>query len=126
MKILLLTRYTQMGASSRYRLWQYAPFFENAGHTVDGWALVGDDYLTEVYRSGRRPLRPVIAGYARRLLHTHKIGEFDLILCEQEAFPYFPACIETALVRSARLVLDYDDAAYARYRQSLLLRNKIS
>ncbi len=126
MNILLLTRYSRMGASSRYRIWQYVPLFEQAGHSVEAWSLLDDHYLASLYQTGRRSLRPVLAGYLRRFASISRLGEFDLVICEQEAFPYLPALAETLIVRrSVRLILDYDDVAYARYLRWPILRKKI-
>jgi glycosyltransferase involved in cell wall biosynthesis len=126
MKILLLPRYPRHGASSRYRLWQYLPLLERAGHAVEAWPLVDERYLISLYRSGRRPCRPLAGGYARRMMRLGRLGEFDLVVCEREAFPYLPAAAELPLLRRcARLILDYDDAAYVPYQRWPLLWGKI-
>ena len=54
MRILMFTRFSQMGANSRYRLLQYIPLFEDAGHQVEVRAMLDDAYLKVMYSSGRR------------------------------------------------------------------------
>jgi hypothetical protein len=46
MRILLLSRYTRLGASSRLRFYQYLPFLKSRGIEVTVAALLGDDYET--------------------------------------------------------------------------------
>ena len=68
MSLLMLPRYSRMGASSRYRLMQYAPLFEGAGHKVEVWPLLEDHYIRELYANGRRAATTLFAGYRRRLV----------------------------------------------------------
>ena len=126
MNLLLLTRYGRMGASSRCRLLQYTPLFEEAGHQVDVWPLVDDTYLRRLYENGRRPWANVFLGYTRRILRITELRNFDAVVCEQEAFPYMPVPWEDCLRRRCRrFFVDYDDAAYVRYERWPLLKNKI-
>ena len=127
MNLLFLTRYGRMGASSRCRLLQYAPLFEEAGHHVEIWPLVDDGYLRSLYATGRRPWPQVFFGYTRRILKIRELRNFDAVICEQEAFPYLPAACEAYVRRRCpRFFVDYDDAAYVRYKRWPFLRNKIS
>src|SRR5487761_276053 len=127
MNLLFLTRYGRMGASSRCRLLQYKPLFEEAGHQVEICPLVDDSYLRSLYATGRRPWPQVFFGYTRRILEIRKLPDFDAIICEQEAFPYLPAaCEDYVRRRCPRFFVDYDDAAYVRYKRWPFLRNKIA
>jgi len=126
MHLLFLPRYASQGASSRYRLWQYAPLFEKVGHEVDVWPLMDDSYLRRLYENGRRPWPQIFSGYTRRILKIPELRDFDVVLCEQEAFPYMPVAWEDCLRRRCqRFFVDYDDAAYVRYERWPFLRNKI-
>lgn len=123
----MLPKYGRMAASSRYRLMQYLPLFQHAGYQVEVLPLLDDQYTRALYSQGRRPMRTIIAGYAHRLRQIASVETFDAVICEQEAFPYLPEFFESLLRRRARrLLLDYDDAAYVRYEQIPLLRNKIA
>lgn len=127
MKILALPRYGGIGASSRYRLLQFVPLLEDAGHVVQVRSLLKDRYLERLYAQGRRPAGTVAAGYARRLWQSRDDQSFDTVICEQEAFPYLPVHFDRRAWRGAhRLFLDYDDAAYVRYQRIPLLRDKIA
>ena len=118
MRILMLTRYVALGANSRYRLIQYAPLFERAGHQVEIRPMLGEDYLRELYSSGRKSKVLALGGYWNRVLQLRGLREFDLVICDQEFLPYFPPFVETSIAkRCRRLIVDYDDAAYIKYRR---------
>ena len=126
MNLVFLTRYGRMGASSRCRLLQYAPLFEEAGHHVEIWPLVDDSYLRSLYENGRRPWPRVFFGYTRRILKIRELRDFDAVICEQEAFPYLPAACEAYVRRRCqRFFVDYDDAAYVCYERRPFLKHKI-
>jgi glycosyltransferase involved in cell wall biosynthesis len=126
MRILFLPRYAPQGASSRYRIWQYVPSFERAGHTVEVHPLLDAGYLTQLYSEQTRGLRWLAKGYARRLVTMATARRYDAIICEQEAFPYLPAFGESLLRKNGTpLFLDFDDAAHIKYENSSLLRHKI-
>lgn len=126
MKIAMLTRYGTLGANSRYRLLQYIPSFERAGHTVEVRPMLDDAYLQALYASGRRSRWQVMRGYLRRFAQLRGLSRHDIVLCDQEFFPYLPAAAERlAAGCCARLVVDYDDAAYYKYRDLPGLRQRI-
>jgi glycosyltransferase involved in cell wall biosynthesis len=126
MRILMFTRYSQMGANSRYRLLQYIPLFEDAGHQVEVRAMLDDAYLKALYSSGRSGWH-TLRGYVRRITQLGSLDEYDVIVCDQEFLPYFPGVTETFIAgRCRRLIVDYDDAPHFKYRRSPFLRNKIA
>jgi glycosyltransferase involved in cell wall biosynthesis len=126
MRILFLPRYGRLGASSRYRIWQYVPLFERAGHEVEVQPLLDDGYLGEWYTTRRKGWRWLATGYGRRLLGALRVRRFDAVICEQEIWPFLPAFVELFFQRrNLRYFLDYDDAAYTKYSRWPVLREKI-
>jgi len=126
MRILLLTRYAAMAPSTRYRFIQFVPLFEREGHTVEVRPMLSDEYLKALYDEGRRSAHHLLAGYWNRGVQLRGLGDCDLVICEQEFLPYFPAFIETLIARRCpRLIVDYDDAAYYKYRHLPNLRKRI-
>lgn len=127
MRILFLPRYGPQGASSRYRIWQYVPLFERAGHEVEVQSLLENGYLEELYRTGRRGWRWLARGYAKRLRDGLRARHFDAVICEQELLPGWPSFAELFFERgSRRFFVDYDDAAYTRYARWPMFRQKIA
>ena len=120
MKVLLLSKYSRLGASSRLRSYQYLPFLEARGIQVTVAPLFGDDYLDGLYE-GNPLLTIVLRAYIRRLvfmLRARRFDEIDVVWMEKEMLPWLPAWFELSLLkRGIPLVVDYDDAVFHRYDQ---------
>ena len=115
MKLLILSRYTQLGASSRLRMLQYIPALSAAGFDVEFAPFFDDSYLERLYAGERMGLATAVYFITRfqKLLVAKKP---DLIWVEKESFPWLPWPIERAILpRSVPLVSDYDDAVFHRY-----------
>ena len=126
MNICYLTKYCELGASSRYRSYQFAPLFRAKGHTVDMYPMFDRDYLTSLYESRTRSLRHVLPRLLRRLVDLWRSRSYDLVVMEKEAFPWIPGPIERVLLSpQTQLVLDFDDAIYRKYEGLPWLRSKI-
>jgi glycosyltransferase involved in cell wall biosynthesis len=116
MKILLLSRYGQMGASSRVRFYQYLPYLEAEGIHVTVANLLENDYLQDLYLSRRRHIGAMIGAYIRRLGYLLKSNRFDLVWLEYEILPWLPSWAEMILSNlGIPFVVDYDDAVFHRY-----------
>ncbi len=116
MKILLLSRYSRLGASSRVRFYQYIPYLEAEGIHVTVTNLLEDNYLQDLYLGRRRSFGDITGAYIRRLRHLVKSNRFDLVWVEYEIFPWLPPWAETILPKSGiPYVVDYDDAVFHRY-----------
>lgn len=118
MKIHCLTRYTDLGASSRVRFGQYeAALTRLAPDWV--WqrqSLLDDRYLRRRY--ARQPLAGVtLRCYARRLAQLARAARPDLWWVEKELWPFAPASIESAMLGDSPYALDFDDAIFHNYDQ---------
>jgi len=117
MKILLLTRYGRLGASSRMRSLQFLPWFEQASMKCTVAPLVDDTQLQVLYQKGSYHLLDMFQAYCRRIHAMVQRHRFDLVWIEKEALPWFPAWVEGFLLRGVPYVLDYDDAIFHNYDQ---------
>src|SRR5690554_86135 len=116
MKVLLLSKYPRMGASSRLRSLQYLPALAEDGIEVTVSSLFDDEYLTELYARGRRSKLRLLILYLKRLLVLLTVFRYDVLWIEKELFPYFPAVFERSLAfLGVRYVVDYDDAIFHNY-----------
>jgi glycosyltransferase involved in cell wall biosynthesis len=116
MRILLLTRYGTLGASSRLRAYQYLPYLRSQGFRITVMPLFGDYYQRDLYAGRSRRWTRIAAGYALRLLSLGRARQFDLLWIEYELLPWLPALGERLLARRGiPYVVDYDDAIYHRY-----------
>jgi glycosyltransferase involved in cell wall biosynthesis len=118
MKILFLTKYGKLGASSRYRTYQYLTFLEKEEIYCNTSSLFTDEYLAARYRKGTPPIIPVLIGFLKRLRLGFQFNKYDLVVIEKELFPYMPVFLERRLLEKARAyTLDFDDALFHIYDQ---------
>lgn len=116
MRILVLSRYSRLGASSRLRIYQYLPSLESDGFCTIVEPLLGDEYLNNLYHGRRKSLPYITKAYIKRLLLLLCAESYDLVWLEKEFLPWIPAWVELSLLSSkARLVVDYDDAIFHQY-----------
>jgi len=115
-RVLLLSRYTRLGASSRIRTYQYLPYLESNGFHFDVVPLFDDNYVRNLYASGHRSLASVFSSYLRRLRCLLTSRRLDLLWIEKELFPWLPAWAERLLAQiGIPYVVDYDDAIFHKY-----------
>lgn len=116
-KVLLFSKYSRRGPSSRLRSLQYIPLLKEQGIDVHVRELFPDAYLESLYGGHAKAARYQGLWYSgKRMLQMLGSEEFDLAWIEGELFPYLPIWIESALLQSNRpYVVDYDDALFHRY-----------
>ena len=116
MKILLLSRYGPLGASSRVRSYQYIPYLKAHGIDVTVASLLGDDYLRKFYSGRVNHLSARIGPYFQRLFALSKSRRFDLLWIEKELSPWLPSWCEVLIARlRIPYIVDYDDANFHNY-----------
>ena len=117
LKVLLFSRYSRLGPSTRLRSLQYLPLLRDRGIDVEVHALFPDAYLENLYGNHSAAARCIAwQSCARRVVQTLRRGTHDLAWIEGELFPYLPYWMESLLARSARpYVVDYDDALFHKY-----------
>jgi hypothetical protein len=122
-RVVLLTRFTALAASSRYRFYQYIPFLEASGFECVTNPLLPDTYLQGIYRPTRVPRRlsllpSVVPHYIQRLRFlVSSLRPRDVVLVQYEALPYLPFSFERLLFADdRRVIVDFDDAWHLRYQ----------
>ena len=115
-RLRVLARYTRLGASSRLRTFQYAPWLENAGFAVEYLPFFDDAYLKLLYEGERSSVRTLRYFY-RRVQALRRLPAPDVVWLEYEALPWAPWAVEKLLWPSVPVVSDYDDAVFHRYDQ---------
>lgn len=116
MRVLLLSRYTRMGASSRLRTLQYLPILKDHGIDIDVVPFYDDTYLFNLYQEKKRALGNVLLRYLRRVATMLRVKAYDLVWVEKEILPWFPPHLERMLHHlGVPYVVDYDDAIFHRY-----------
>lgn len=129
MTVLFLTKYGRAGSSSRYRAYNYLPYLESHGWHATTEALLPDAYLNSLYTTGRMPMKEVARSVFHRFLTLRRLDldSFDAIFVQYEIFPRLPFLMEQSVYRrhGHKILVDYDDATFASYESSTLLKDKI-
>lgn len=118
-KIIVLTRYDKLGASSRYRFYQILPFFKDREFSLKVSFLLSNYYLENLYYGTKlKSFLSIVHGYFSRLIVLLFSNKSDLIWLEKELFPWLPAFVEIIFLRlGSSYIIDYDDAIFHRYDQ---------
>ena len=118
--VLLLPRYDRIGASSRYRTYQFEPLLREAGYRTVISPLLPSPHIERIYRTGRYSQTTVaisVPAVLRRLHRVISAPGVAAVVVEKELLPRFPLLLEPMLAAlGTKLVADYDDAVYLHYR----------
>jgi glycosyltransferase involved in cell wall biosynthesis len=114
-RLIVLSKYDTLGASSRLRFYQYLNFFKANGVVVAISPLFSNTYLNNLY-AGENIFFQVLVGYFKRLLALFSLSKYDIIVLEKELFPYLPYIFEKLIFLSKKAyIVDYDDAIFHNY-----------
>lgn len=117
MRVLFLTRYGGLGASSRVRAYQFFPYLEANGVEVDHQVLLDDAYLNGLYGNAPIGWPYLLRRYGQRVRTMVNARRYDVVWVEKEALPWVPASIERMLLSGVPYVVDFDDATFHAYDQ---------
>jgi glycosyltransferase involved in cell wall biosynthesis len=117
LRVLFLTRYGRLGASSRQRCYLYLDGLQASGIECHVHPFLSDDYVRRLNSGRSISAAEVCSAYVRRLVSLARSRSYDLLWIEKEALPWIPAFAERAMLRLSRtrVVVDYDDAVFHRY-----------
>jgi glycosyltransferase involved in cell wall biosynthesis len=116
MKVLFLTKYGDLAASTRYRFSQYLPSLRSSGIEGEISPLLDNAYLEERFSSGRIKIMFLITALLRRARAVFFARNYDLVVVYGELFPYLPPFFEGILrIFGVRYLYDFDDAFFHQY-----------
>ena len=116
MNVLVLSKYDQLAASTRYRFTQFFPSLRAAGVDVTLSPLLDDAYLAGRFGAGGSVVPSYAAAFARRLRAVLSARRYDLVWLYCEAFPYLPDWFEGMLrAMGVPYVYELDDAFFHQY-----------
>ena len=115
-RVLVLTRYDHVGASSRVRFLQYIPHLERMGLTFTVHPLLSNESLMRLYKDGRRSAGDLLKALGQRIAAVIRESRADVIWLQQEVFPFLPASGEAMLLGGRPYVIDFDDAYHLYYQ----------
>ena len=119
MKILFLTKYDSLAASSRLRAYQFKQQLDPLKFEVEVKPLFTRYYLQNKFNNKHISLFYLVFLFLKRILSLVAVKNYDVIVIHIELFPFLPAIFERLLFFSGKKIyFDYDDAVYHNYDMS--------
>lgn len=115
MRVIFLTQTSELGPSSRYRVYQYLNFLKRKGVNFRVSPAITSSYFTKVYKTDRPINKLPYFGLValKRLIGLTMIGADDIVFLQKEVLPQAYPLIEELIKRLDRkLVFDFDDAIF--------------
>lgn len=125
MKLLYLSKYSSIGPSSRYRIYQYLPYLAEYNIDVDVSPLLKGGYfkIIEIENITVKNLFKIFYAayrYVIRFFDVLKAGKYDLVVVEHQAFPYLPFFLDyIAKILNKNIILEFDDAIYLTHPRKM-------
>ena len=129
MKVLYLSKTSEIGPSSRYRIYQYIPYLEKNGINCEVRPLLKKNYfrIIEFDNSFLRMIFKALYSAYRffvRLYDIRDVKRFNLIIIEHQIFPYLPSSLEYLVKKLNRnMVIEFDDAIYLTFLHRKKMEN---
>lgn len=117
MKVLFLTKYPYIGASSRYRVYQYIEPLKKLGVHCDTSSFMDDTLYKLTFTKGHHIKKTFLMLKAsfKRLSILMKASKYDVVYMQREILPFGPLLLEKFLKnKGCKLVFDYDDALFIK------------
>ena len=124
MKISLWTRYSQLGASSRLRFFQFIPALCDRGFDVECSSFFDDSYLRELYSGKKRNFFKLTKFYSKRFAQMKHTQPGIPAVIEYELLPHMPYFFEKKFLDNHPYILNFDDAVDLHYTGIPFLKNK--
>jgi glycosyltransferase involved in cell wall biosynthesis len=123
MRAVYFSKTSDIGPSSRYRIYQYVSYLERMGVSIDICPLFGPVYFRlltwPVWLQAVAKILYVAVRFFRRGCALMTLGKTDLIVIEGQLFPYLGPAAERFLTKRYKVVVELDDAIYLTYRHGL-------
>ena len=115
MKILFIEPYPIEGPSSRYRVEQYVPYFEDNGIECIVRPFVSSKFYNILYKKGLyfKKILFFFQSSLKRFFDIFTALSSDIIFIHLEVFPFGPPLFEWILFKAGKkIIYDLDDAIY--------------
>lgn len=127
MKVIFLTQTSQLGPSSRYRVYQYLDFLKREGVHFRVSPAISSKHFPKVYDTHRSINKLPYFGLVvlKRLIDLTMMGASDIVFLQKEVLPQAYPLIEEFIKKlNRKLVFDFDDAIFLLppKRRSLLYK----
>jgi len=115
MRVIFLTQTSELGPSSRHRVYQYLNFLKREGVNFRVSPAITSGYFGQVYKTDRPINKLPYFGLValKRLIGLTMIGADDIVFLQKEILPQAYPFIEDLIKRlNRKLVFDFDDAIF--------------
>jgi len=115
MRVIFLTQTSQLGPSSRYRVYQYLDFLKKEGVDFRVSPAISSNHFTRVYSTDRPINKLPYFGLVlfKRLRDLTMTGAGDIVFLQKEVLPQAYPLIEGLIKKlNRKLVFDFDDAIF--------------
>ena len=128
MKFLFLTAHPIEDGGVRYRVHQFLPYLESAGHVCTVWPFSTQKLFRALQSKGRlaEKMLETLKCSVRRAIRLTDIANFDLIVIHREAFPFLAPLVEKWILRRhPKVIFSFDDAIYAGHEDVSTLNHPL-
>jgi glycosyltransferase involved in cell wall biosynthesis len=115
MRVLFLTQTSDLGPSSRYRVYQLVPSLEKLGIKCAVSPAIDSALYTKLYlQTGRTSSRATAlrVAWQKRQADLRRVDEFDAVFLQKGIFPGLYSGFERRIAACKPLVFDFDDAIW--------------
>jgi glycosyltransferase involved in cell wall biosynthesis len=127
-KIVFLVAHPIEDASRRYRVQQFIPLLEQAGHqcTISEFSTPQLFRALHSKRQFTTKILHTVYCSARRFVRLADLSEFDLVVIHREVLPFLTPIFEKwVLKRHPNVVFSLDDATYAAHPDTAQMRHPL-
>jgi glycosyltransferase involved in cell wall biosynthesis len=115
-KLIFLVAHPVEDASRRYRIQQFIPLLERAGHECTISEFSTPQLFRALHSKGQLLTKALHTFYCslRRCARLADLSNFDLVIIHREVFPFFAPMLEKwVLNHHPKVIFSLDDATYA-------------
>ena len=115
MNVLFLTQTSELGPSSRYRVYQLLPLLERLGIRGLVSPAIDDSLYRELYlgqRGGGWRVKALAATWRKRKADLNRLDDFNAVFIQKGIFPGMYAGFERTIASRKPTVFDFDDAIW--------------
>lgn len=110
--IKFITPTGRMGASSRYRVYQYLEYLKKI-YNVEVYPFLTDQLYDKFKKGDNKFVFSIPRLLLKRIILLKKIKKDDIIFIHRDAIPFGPMIFEKILkLKGCKIILDLDDAVY--------------
>src|SRR5258708_8901879 len=109
--ILFLVPHPEEDAGYRYRVQQFIPYLEDAGHRCTVWPFSTESLYSNLRLRGQIAKKLLHGVYCtlRRIVQIAGVSRFDVVVIQREAFPFLAPLMENfVLFRNSKVVFSFD------------------